>query len=166
MKNIFKVNGNFKLIPLIISLAIPLIGSFLVSIVTKDSMKLYGELNLPTFYPPGWIFGVVWPVLYILMGIAAYRIYMIKKYDNKSNGALVLYCIQLILNLAWPIIFFYFRLYGIAWIELAILILVLIVTFIKFFKLDKISGILLIPYILWCIFALYLNISIWMLNEM
>ncbi|MGL4572367.1 MAG: TspO/MBR family protein [Clostridium sp.] len=166
MKNIFKVNGKFKLIPLIISLAIPLIGSFLISMFTRDSMKTYGQLNLPTIYPPGWIFGVVWPILYILMGIAAYRIYMIKKYENKSNGSLLLYCIQLTFNLIWPIIFFYLKLYGIAWIELSILILVLIVTVIKFFRLDKISGMLMIPYILWCFFALYLNISIWMLNEM
>ena len=76
------------------------------------------------------------------------------------------YSLQLILNLLWPIIFFSLRLYGIAWIELVIIILLLIITIIKFFKIDKVSGILLVPYILWSGIFLYLNIVIWVLNEM
>lgn len=69
MKNIFKVNDKFKLIPLIISILIPVGGGVLVGYITKDSMALYETLAKPKFSPPGWLFGIVWPILYILIEI-------------------------------------------------------------------------------------------------
>ena len=78
MGKIFKVNGQFKILPLIGSILLPLTGSLVVGYLTKNSMAIYSSLEKPSFAPPGWVFVVVWPLIYILMGISAYRIYMIR----------------------------------------------------------------------------------------
>lgn len=164
--NIFKVNSKFNLGDLIISLLISLGGSLVVGKLISGNAKMYENLNRPWFSPPSWVFPVVWTVLYILMGIAAYRIYLRYKSGEKAKGALLLYGLQLILNFAWSIIFFWFKLYGLAFIELIILLIIIIITTIKFFKFDKIAGWLMVPYIVWVSFAGVLNLFIWMLNEM
>lgn len=164
--NIFKVNGKFNLGDLIISLLITLGGSFVVGKFISGSTEMYEGLNRPWFSPPSWVFSVVWTILYILMGIAAYRIYLRYKEGEKTKGALIFYGIQLLLNFAWSIIFFVFRLYGLAFIELIILLIFIIITTIKFFKFDKVAGWLMVPYIIWVSFAGVLNFFIWMLNEM
>lgn len=166
MKNILKIDGKFKFFTFIINILIPFIGFFIISTLIKDNINIYTDLEKPSFFPPFWVFLAIWGFIYLIAGIAVYRIRMIKKCDSKRNGSLFFYSLQLILNLLWPIIFFSLRLYGIAWIELVVIILLLIVTIIKFFKIDKISGILIVPYILWSGIFLYLNIVIWMLNEM
>ncbi|SFU54191.1 TspO and MBR related proteins [Clostridium sp. DSM 8431] len=165
MYNILKVNGKIKIIPLIISILIPLLGSGLVYLVTRNSMSLYLAVNKPVFSPPAYVFVIVWPILYILMGIAAYRIYMCKEEGKNIGNAFFYYALQLLLNFLWSFIFFSFRLYGLALIELIILFIFIIVTFIKFSKIDRQAAYLLIPYILWCSFAIVLNFSIWDLNE-
>lgn len=164
--NIFKVNSKFNLGDLIISLLISLGGSLAVGKLISGSAKMYENLNRPWFSPPSWVFSVVWTVLYILMGVASYRIYLRYKGGDKVKGALLLYGLQLILNFAWSIIFFVFKLYGLAFIELIILLIFIIITTIKFFKFDKIAGWLMVPYIVWVSFAGVLNLFIWMLNEM
>lgn len=166
MGKIFKVNGKFKIFPLIGSILLPLTGSLLVGYLTKNSMAIYSSLEKPIFAPPGWIFGIVWPVIYIMMGLAAYRIYMIRDQGRDIGRALFFYLVQLLLNLLWSFIFFSFRLYGLAFIELIILFVFVFITFIKFIKLDRIAGFLLIPYLLWLIFAGALNFIIWAKNEM
>lgn len=166
MKNILKIDGKFKFFTFIINLLIPFIGFLIISILIKDNINIYKDLQKPSFFPPFWVPLVIWGIIYLLSGIAVYRIKMIKKCDGRRNGSVFFYSLQLILNLLWPVIFFSLRLYGIAWIELILIILILIVTIIKFFKIDKVSGILLVPYILWSGIFLYLNIVIWMLNEM
>jgi tryptophan-rich sensory protein len=166
MEKIFKVNGKVKIFPLIGSILLPLVGSALVGYLTSNSMAIYNSLEKPPFAPPGWIFGVVWPVIYILMGIAAYRIYMLRDQGRDVGRALFFYIIQLLLNFLWSFIFFSFRLYGLAFIELIILFVFVFITFVKFIKLDKIAGFLLIPYLLWLIFAGFLNFMIWTKNEM
>jgi len=166
MGKIFKVNGQFKILPLIGSILLPLTGSLVVGYLTKNSMNIYNGLVKPTFAPPGWIFMVVWPVIYILMGIASYRIYMLRAQGKDVGKALFFYLVQLLLNFLWSFIFFSFRLYGLAFIELAILFIFVLITFIKFIKLDRVAGFLLVPYILWLIFAGVLNFMIWAKNEM
>ncbi|MGL5615435.1 MAG: TspO/MBR family protein [Sarcina sp.] len=165
MFNIFKVEGEFNLGDLIISLIIHLGGCFLIGMFMGNAKGVYDSLKQPFFSPPAYVFGIVWPILYILMAIAAYRIYEVKKKKN-TKGALGIYIIQLIFNFAWSIIFFNFKLYGLATIELFILLILIIVTIWKFFNVDKISAYLLIPYGLWSSFALVLSYFIWMLNEM
>ncbi|WP_143317602.1 TspO/MBR family protein [Clostridium sp. HBUAS56017] len=166
MKNIFKVNGHVKVIPLIIFVFLPLVGGYLVNLVTRNSATIYEQLERPFFAPPSMVFVIVWPILYILMGIASYRIYMIRDQGENIGTALFYYLIQLLLNYFWSFLFFSFRLYGLAFIELIILLIFIIITFIKFIKIDKIAGILLIPYIIWVSFAGILSYFIWAKNEM
>lgn len=164
--NIFKVNDKFNLGDLIISILITLGGGFIIGKFISGNTEIYETLNKPWFSPPSWVFGVVWTILYILMGLSAYRVYQKYKQGEKAKGALLFYGLQLILNFAWSFIFFYFKLYGLAFIELIILLIFIIITTIKFFRIDKISGLLMIPYIIWVSFAGLLNFFIWMLNEM
>ena len=160
-------NKQFKFIPLFINLLIPTLGGFLVWYINRNAITYYGEnVKKPFFTPPGIVFIIVWSILYILMGIAAYRIYVKNKESNNDNGAYFFYLLQLILNFMWSFIFFTFRLYGISFIWLIILLVFVIITFIKFIKIDKIAGFLLIPYIVWLLYAGVLNFFVWLLNEM
>ncbi|SQC07712.1 TspO/MBR family protein [Clostridium perfringens] len=164
--NIFKVNGKFNLGDLIISLLITLGGGYVIGKFIKESVQVYSTLNKPWFSPPAIVFPIVWTILYILMAIAAYRIFLRHKQGEKTKSSLWFYIIQLVLNFAWSIIFFNFKLYGLAFIELIILLIFIVITTIKFLKFDKIAGILMIPYIIWVSFAGVLNFFVWMLNEM
>lgn len=164
--NIFKVNGKIEIIPLIVNILIPLGLGFIVGQLNRNSMAVYNGLQKSFLNPPAIVFPIVWTILYILMGIAAYRIYMINKSGKNDNGAYFYYLVQLGVNLLWPFVFFGFRLYGVSFVILLILLVLVIITTIKFFKVDKIAGILMIPYILWLIFAGVLNFFAYMLNEM
>ncbi|MGL4875253.1 MAG: TspO/MBR family protein [Clostridium sp.] len=164
--NIFKVKGKFEIKPFIVAIIIPILGGFLSSYISGGGSKdIYASLIKPPLSPPGWIFGVVWPILYLLMGIASYRVYLKERGMSEKNSIFV-YGIQLILNFLWSIIFFGLRLYGVAFLELVVLLIFIIITFIKFYKSDKIAGLMILPYLLWTIFAGYLNFGIWFLNEM
>lgn len=165
-KNIFKVNGKFNLGTLIISILIAQGIGIVSAAFTMGAGNLYTQLERPIFSPPPIVFSIVWPILYLLMGIAAYRIYMRRKEGEDVKKALTLYAVQLILNFMWSIIFFRFKLYGLAFIELIILFLFIVFTTIEFFKKDKISGFLMLPYVIWVGFAAILNFYIWKFNEM
>lgn len=159
-------NIKIKFIPLIINILIPILGGFLVSYINRNSYKVYDALKKPFLTPPNIVFSIVWSILYVLIGIAAYRIYIKNKSNIDDKGAYFFYLIQLLLNFMWSFIFFTFRLYGISFIWIIILIIFVLITFVKFIKIDKIAGILFIPYILWLIYASYLSYFIWVFNEM
>lgn len=165
MKN--KALLNVKIIPLILNILIPLLGGFIVSYINRNAMSVYNTtVKKPFFTPPSIVFIIVWTILYILMGIAAYRIYIKNKENNDDNGAYFFYLVQLILNFMWSFIFFTFRLYGLSFIWIIILFIFVVITFIKFIKIDKIAGFLLVPYMLWLVFAGILNFFVWVFNEM
>lgn len=165
MKN--KINKQLKIIPLFINLLIPTLGGFLVWYINRNAITYYSaNVKKPFFTPPGIVFFIVWSILYVLMGIAAYRIYVKNKENNKDNGAYFFYLLQLMINFMWSFIFFTFRLYGVSFIWLIILLVFVIITFIKFIKIDKVAGFLLIPYIIWLLYAGVLNYFVWLLNEM
>lgn len=144
--------------PLVISLLISLGTGGLSALLTADSMRQYENLYKPPLSPPGIVFPIVWTILFILMGIAAYFVYIAESSDRES--ALKLYFIQLILNLGWSIIFFSFRAYLLAFAWLLLLWYMVYLTTKEFYKIDKKAGILMIPYILWITFAAYLNLAI------
>ena len=162
----FKVNNKFNFLALIKNILLPVGGGLLIWVLTRNSMSVYNSLKKPVFTPPSIVFPIVWTILYILMGIAAYRIYMNNKAGKDDKGAYFYYLIQLAINFLWSIIFFNFRLYGISFILIIVLLILIISTTIKFFKVDKTAGVLMIPYILWVSFASVLTFFIWMLNEM
>lgn len=144
--------------PLIISLLISLGTGILSGIVVYNSMDQYETLYQPPLAPPGWVFPIVWTILFTLMGIAAYRIYISN--STKRTEALKLYGMQLIVNAGWSIIFFGFQSYFIAFICLLLLWYLILSTLVQFYKIDKPAGILFIPYLLWVTFAGYLNLAI------
>jgi len=123
----------------------------------------YEQLNKPDWNPPGWIFGPVWTLLYILMAVAAWRIW---KKLGFLDGATELsaFSIQLILNVLWSFIFFGLQNPGLAFLEIIILLGAIIITTYLFFQKDRIAGWLMVPYILWVAFATVLNGTIWLMN--
>ncbi len=164
--NIFKVNRKFNLGDLIISLLITLGGGFVVGLFIRPYVPIYETLNKTWFFPQGFVFPIVWNILYILMAIAFYRVLQISKLGKKTYSSLTLFYIQLILNFLWSFIFFNFRLYGVAFIVAVILLILVIITTKKFFKVDKIAGWLMVPYVLWLSYASVLSCFVWILNEM
>ncbi|MBZ9625916.1 tryptophan-rich sensory protein [Clostridium sp. FP2] len=164
MFSIFKVNGEKNIIALIISVLLAEGVGFLSGFLSMTASKDYKNFNKPSFSPPGWVFPVVWTILFFLMAVAAYRIWMKGKSGEDVTKALVLYVVQLFLNFLWSIIFFRFRLYAIAFLELLLLLVFILLTTFEFYRIDKPSAYLMVPYIVWVSFAGVLNYAIWMLN--
>ncbi|MAD48561.1 MAG: TspO protein [Gammaproteobacteria bacterium] len=111
----------------------------------------YVNLVKSDLNPPGYVFGIVWPILYLMMSIAAYRTFEITKNP---------FFIQLIFNAMWSWLFFFFQMPFIALINIWLLIYLNTVLTIKMYKLDKFSGLIYVPYVLWLLFASYLNLFI------
>lgn len=151
-------NFSIKWKPLAVSLGFSL-GTGLVSgILTLGSMAKYREIYKPPFSPPGWVFPVVWTILYILMGTAAYLIYMSES-ENKRK-ALELYGLQLFVNGGWSFLFFRLDAYILAFVWLLLLWYLVSQTAKEFFKIDPLAAKLMVPYLAWITFAAYLNLAI------
>ena len=154
---------SVKLKPLIISLIISLGVGGLSGFLTRNNTNNMENLKKPALTPPSWLFPIVWTILFILMGISAYLVYMSD--SNFKKPALVFYALQLAANFIWPIIFFNFSAYFLAFIWI-IIIWLLILAMVKLFcNCSKTAGLLQLPYLLWVTFAGYLNYSIWILNR-
>ena len=150
---------NWKL--LIICLAIPLAVMGLITLIIMGSFQKYGELNLPFFAPPGWLFAPVWIVLYVLMGIS---LYLVLNNKNSNREAIIYFGVQLLFNFAWPIVFFNFGLFWLAFVWIAILIYLIIRMMITFYRVNKVACWLQLPYLLWTVFATILNLAIAIMN--
>ena len=146
---------------LIIAILIPIAVGTLSALFSRN-ISLYSTINKPPISPPGFIFPIVWIILYILMGISSYLIY--ESNDPNKRIALKTYAIQLFFNFWWSIIFFRFSLYLFAFLWLLALIVLISVMIYQFYQIKPISAYLQIPYLLWCIFATYLNFMIYRLN--
>ena len=151
-----------KIKALVVSILISEGVGLLSSLFVRGRTEWYGGLNRPPLSPPGWLFPIVWGILFLLMGIAAYRIYV--SGNENWNNALWIYAAQLVVNFFWPLFFFTMGAFGFAAVWLVLLLALVLSTFGWFFTIDRVAAYLLIPYILWLIFALYLNIGIWILN--
>ena len=143
------------------SILVPLIIGGVVSFTTS-AMVDYSTLQKPILSPPGSIFGVVWTILYILMGIS-YGMLKIKNLTNEEIDKI--YYLQLAVNALWSIIFFTLKWRFFAFIWIIILAILIIDMIKKFYKKDKTSAFLQIPYLLWVIFASYLNLGTYILNK-
>lgn len=153
-----KINWK-KLI--IITIVTFIVGSFF-SIFTMNNMDTYKELAKP-FEVPAVVFPIVWSILYLLMSISYYIVS--ESNDKGRNNALIIYGVQLVINSLWSLIFFGFGAYLFSFIWIILLIVVVIIMIISFFKINKTAGWLQIPYLLWLIFAAYLNFMIYVLNR-
>lgn len=149
---------------LILSLAIPLVVGGAAGLLTMNSMETFAALNQPPLSPPGWLFPVVWTVLYILMGIASYLVSVSDAPQEEKQRALWTYGIQLAFNFLWPIIFFNLKWYLFAFVWLVMLWILVLITALQFGRIRKVAGNLMIPYLLWVTFAGYLNLGIYLLN--
>jgi benzodiazapine receptor len=146
---------------LIISLGIGALAGYL----TKESVVIYKELVKPPLSPPGWVFPVVWTILYILMGISAYMIYISESDSREKKDALRVYGIQLFLNFIWSLIFFRMQAYLLAFAILVLLWFSIYIMIERFCAINILAGKLQVPYLLWVMFAGYLNIAIICLNH-
>ena len=133
--------------------------------LTKDGAKFFNEVvTKPPFSPPAAVFPVAWFILYLLMGIGAARIYLQPASETRSR-ALFLYAVQLAFNFLWSIVFFNFRLYLFSFIWLILLWMLILAMTLTFRKLDVPASRMQIPYLLWVLFAGYLNLGVWVLNR-
>lgn len=149
---------------LAVCLAIPLAVGGLAGLLTAGGMKRFEELNQPPLSPPGWVFPVVWTILYLLMGYASYRILISGAPSGEKGRALTAYGAQLAANFLWPILFFGLGWYLVAFLELLVLWTLVFVTMVRFYRIDPVAGDLLLPYLLWVTFAAYLNFGVYRLN--
>lgn len=154
-----KINWISLVIIILITEIIGVAGS----LFSGNASQRYESFLLPAFSPPSWIFGIIWPILYLLMGISVYIIYNILQ-TNQSKRAIYFYWVQLILNFTWPIMFFRFNAIIVSVFIILLLDIIVFITIVLFYKINKIAGYLLIPYIIWLLFATYLNIGIAFLN--
>lgn len=116
----------------------------------------YSKLQKAPFSPPNWIFGVVWPILYIMMGISCFLIWTdpaCRPYCNKLNP----FAIQLILNLLWTTVFFKYKQIGLAFLMILTILYFTFMTYTKFKTINPLASMLLVPYMIWLTFAAYLN---------
>ena len=151
--------------PYIISALIALVIGGLSGLLSVEGMQIYSSMvSKPPLTPPGWLFGIVWTVLYILMGISAARIWLSEGSTSKSRG-LNLYVAQLVVNFFWSLIFFNAQAYGFALVWLLVLFALVLLMTLQFYKVDKKAAVLQIPYLLWLAFAAYLNFGVWVINS-
>lgn len=123
----------------------------------------YAALAKPPFNPPNWIFGPVWTTLYVLMGVAAWRVWL-HRGDAAARRATALFLVQLTLNVAWSGLFFGLRNPAAAFVEIVALWAAVAATTVAFLRIERTAGTLLLPYLAWITFAAYLNFGIWSLN--
>ena len=136
----------------------------LAGLLTRDGTRTYAAYILkPPLSPPTLVFPIAWAILYALMGIGAARVYSASASGARARG-LRLFLIQLAFNFLWSVIFFNFQAFGFAFIWLVILWALILLMTLAFGKVDRLSALLQIPYLMWVLFAGYLNFGVWMLN--
>ena len=133
--------------------------------LSMEGTELYAKyVQQPPFSPPSWVFPVVWTILYTLMGISAARA-MTNGQNVPCKTGFLLFVAQLTVNFFWPLIFFNAQAYGAALVWLLLLWALVLLTILQFRKCDKLSAILLVPYLIWLTFAVYLNAAVWVINR-
>ena len=147
-----------------ISLLITLATGGVSALLTNMGMESYKAAQKPALTPPDIVFPVVWTVLFILMAISAARIYLAPASRQRSRGLLI-YALQLAFNFFWSVLFFNFQAYGLAFLWIIVLWVLIALMIISFTKTDRTAGLLQIPYLLWVTFAAYLNFMVWLLNK-
>lgn len=160
----FKAINVKKFMKFIVSVAIPLVVGGLSAWFTGDIEGVYNSMMQPSFAPPAIVFPIVWGILYTLMGIS---LFLVTKDGLDKPGvrdAVFYFAISLILNFFWTPIFFRWKLILFALVWLAAMIIFAVITAYKFYGINKWAGILMVPYILWLLFAFALNIGYYVLN--
>lgn len=152
-----------EVLALVIILAACFLVAGLASFATRPSIPTwYEEIEKPSWTPPNWLFGPVWTALYAAMAVAAWLVW---KKAGWTGGHIPLFCVQLALNLAWSFIFFGLHRPGLAFVEIALLLVAIAATAIKFATVSKTAALLMAPYLVWVGYAAALNFAIWRANR-
>lgn len=141
-------------------LGIGILGS---SLVDASMGSWYPDLIKPAFTPPGEVFGPIWTVLYVLMAVAAWRVWRGADWQT-ARGPLTLFALQLALNLGWSVVFFGLQKIGAAVATIIVLDVAILVTTLAFRTVDRLAALLMTPYLAWVLFATVLNVATWRLN--
>ena len=153
-----------KRLQFLFCLALPLAVGGLAVLVSGDS-DLYDQLIQPPLSPPGWVFPVMWTILYLLMGYASYLVWTSGMEKAVVYPALGAYLVQLFFNFLWTVVFFGLVRFAAAFLVLVLLWIAIFITIRRFFPISPLAGKLLIPYLIWVSFAGYLNAGVWLLNQ-
>jgi tryptophan-rich sensory protein len=148
----------------ILCIAIPLLVGWLGSLATRPQIATwYAGLRKPFFTPPSWVFGPVWTALYIMMGVALYLVWRHRLANPRVRPALTAWAIQMLLNAAWSPVFFNLHWLWGALVIIILLALAILLTILLFTQLSRTAAWLMVPYLLWVIYATTLNAAIaWM----
>ena len=155
-----------KIKPYIVSVLIALAVGGLSALLTRNSMDIYNEIITPPLAPPGFLFPIVWTILFVLMGISAAMIYTSENgTEEQRSSALKIYGASLAVNFLWSIVFFNLRAFLTAFAVLVLLLFLILKTISAYKKIQPLAAYLQVPYALWVAFAGCLNIAIWFLNK-
>ncbi len=177
-------NKVYSFLVLIVSVAVAQSAGLIGSLATRPNIDVwYRTIEKPDFTPPDWVFPVVWPILYLLMGIAAWLVWRSPRIGRRAfssdgvsyesmllnrrpvrNIALSIYGIHLLFNILWSFLFFEWNLIGVAFAEILVLLGLIVITTRLFYRVTPVAGYLMIPYTLWVVYASVLNGTIWWLN--
>jgi len=158
-------NSKQQIVGLVTWSVICFVTAAIGAVASIQAQSFYAELNQPSWAPPGWLFGPVWSVLYLMMAIAAWLVW--RKGGFKFNRlALTVFVGQLVFNGLWSWLFFAWRLGSFAFVDIVWLWVLIVITVSMFWRVDKIAGVLMLPYLLWVSFAAFLNLAVWQLNPM
>ena len=149
---------------LLIAVAVPLLVGGAAALLTGGSMDVFEAVEKPPLSPPGWLFPVVWTVLYTLMGVASYLVWNSIGAPRLRRQALRLYAAQLAVNFLWPFFFFSLQWYLFAFLWLVLLWVLILLTILAFRQISPVAAWLMVPYLVWVTFAGYLNLGIYILN--
>lgn len=157
MGDILKINWKKLIIFIVVTFVIGGFFSFFI-----NSRGFYNSLDKPPLSPPGVLFPIVWSILYVLMGISLYLVSESNSM-NKEQSYLI-YIVQLVVNSLWTLLFFGFGLQFLSFLWILLLIVLVVIMIINFYKANELAGLLQIPYLLWLLFAAYLNLAIFIIN--
>lgn len=132
-------------------------------LISMMGMRAFGDVNQSELTPPGFLFPIVWTILYALMGIGAAKVWLAEESLEQIKG-LAVFFIQLAVNFFWSIIFFNLQAFQLAFWWLILLLVLIIIMIALYWKSDRLAAIIQIPYLLWVTFAGYLTYMAWMLN--
>ena len=145
-------------------IAIPLLVGTIAALLTGGGMEMFEMIEKPPLSPPGWLFPVVWTILYTLMGISSYLILTSGAAQKEIDKAISIYGYQLVVNFLWPTFFFNLEWYLFSFIWLILLWILVLIMILRFYQIDKRAAWLNVPYLAWLTFAGYLNFAIWILK--
>ncbi len=155
---------NRPILTILLSIAIAEGVGLLSGFLSGDIGAVYQTLNQPPLAPPGIVFPIAWGILYALMGIAAGLIYLNRGDERAREEALIYYGVQLAVNFSWSIVFFRFQAFWLGVVIILVLDLLVYLTWRHFSRISRAASWLLVPYLLWLLYATYLAIGIFFLN--